>query len=867
MQVILSHTNLDFDGLASMMAAKKLHPDASLVLPDKCQSAVEHYLAIHKDLFSITDERHLDWDNITQVILTDTSSLKRTGNIGNRLPDEVPVLCYDHHGDPPHSTSTFTCIHKKYGACITLLLEKINEEALDISPFEATLFALGLYSDTGSLSYSSTCPEDLLAGSRLLQAGASLEVVEQFKEAPLSGDEQTLFRALMDNMTIEYYDGVDAAIAVHEQESYTGGLASIASLLLSVTGSDAIFCLVRMNDKTFITARSASDRINVLPVIQTLGGGGHAKAASAMRKDLSPLVLADELRQQLHEISGSDTTAKDIMSTPVRVVAPHTSVVDVSKMLYRYGHTGFPVTENGRLAGIISRRDVDKALHHNLGHAPVKGYMSTSPVTINPDTSLEKIQAVMMEKNVGRMPVIDCGEVVGIVSRSNVIEALHGKSPKPKAATETSRSAARTNLAFSAKSRLSQNLFNLITLIGNRASALNMKPYLIGGIVRDLILGRDNQDIDIVVEGNAIELGENLAASEGGSVRTHEAFKTATWTSPEGIKVDLTSARTEYYDYPAALPQVELSDIKEDLYRRDFTINAMGMSLAPVDFGRLIDFFNGYLDIRGGIIKVLYNLSFTEDPTRVLRAMRFEHRFSFHMDEQTETLARNHGRTLSSVSKPRIAGELSRLLIEESPVFFVKRAAELDVFRYILSSHEDVITCLSRLSVYEELAKQVNLEKSIHNWTAILTLLSDFTPDAFSECRSYAHNKQEARYVSEIESISSAVRPAVIKLSEWHRILEGKSSVASAVFFAKAGSEDQAIAEMGRLYLTGREQVKNRISGQDLIKLGLEPGPDFKEWLLEIEGKWLDEPNLTKDDMLRWAQEHLLIRASENETE
>ncbi|TMW73900.1 CBS domain-containing protein [Alteribacter natronophilus] len=860
MQVILSHTNLDFDGLASMVAAKKLHPDALLVLPGKCQSAVAHYLAIHKDLFSITDERHVNWESVTEAILTDTSSLQRTGKAA-RLAEDIPVLAYDHHGDPPPETASFTCIHKKYGACITVLLEMIDNESIEVSPFEATLFALGLYSDTGSLSYSSTCPEDLLAGSRLLKAGASLEVVEQFREAPLSGEEQMLFRALMDGLEIEYFDGVDVAVAVHEQDSYTGGLASIAGILLSVTGADAIFCLVRMSDKTFVTARSASDRINVLPVVKTLGGGGHAKAASAMRKDLSPFVLADELRHQLQSITGSNITAKDIMSSPVRVVAPDTSVEDVSKMLYRYGHTGFPVTEQGRLAGIISRRDVDKALHHNLGHAPVKGYMSTSPVTITPDTSLEEIQAIMTEKNVGRMPVIDHGEVLGIVSRSNVIEALQGKSPKPKAGIAASEGTPSTNLAFAAKSRLSEELYTLITLIGNRASNLNMKPYLIGGIVRDLILGRENEDIDIVVEGNAIELGENLAAEEGGSVRTHEAFQTATWTSPHGIKIDLTSARTEYYDYPAALPQVELSSIKEDLYRRDFTINALGMSLSPEDFGQLIDFFNGYMDIRSGKIKVLYNLSFTEDPTRILRALRFEHRFSFKMDEQTENLAKNHGRTLTSVSKSRLAGELSRLLAEESPVYFVKRAADLGVLPYILSSHEDVITCLSRLTVYEEIVKQINAaDTPLHDWTAILVLLSSFTEEAFLECLSYGQNKQETQLVSDIRSICDAAAGDFPRLSDWHRLLAGKSTIASAVYFAKAGSEDKKTAESGRTYLVERERVKGQITGQDLIDLGLEPGPSFKDWLLEMEAKWLDEPSLTKKEVMSWAEKTLFVQ-------
>ena len=169
-------------------------------------------------------------------------------------------------------------------------------------------------------------------------------------------------------------------------------------------------------------------------------------------------------------------------------------------------------------------------------------------------------------------------------------------------------------------------MIQLLQSIGEVADKLDFNAFAVGGFVRDLLMKKTNLDLDIVIEGDGIAFAKALAAHLGGRYRTHERFKTAVVLMPDDFKIDIATARLEYYEYPAAMPMVELSSIKLDLYRRDFTINAMAIQLNQEHFGTLIDFFNSQNDLKQKSIKVLHNLSFVEDPSRIFRAVRFEKR-------------------------------------------------------------------------------------------------------------------------------------------------------------------------------------------------------------------------------------------------
>jgi tRNA nucleotidyltransferase (CCA-adding enzyme) len=214
---------------------------------------------------------------------------------------------------------------------------------------------------------------------------------------------------------------------------------------------------------------------------------------------------------------------------------------------------------------------------------------------------------------------------------------------------------------------------------------LGVSVYAVGGFVRDILLRVENLDVDIVVEGDGIRFAEEFEKKFHCRIRTHKKFGTAIILFPDGLKVDVATARWEVYDSPAALPTVESASIKMDLYRRDFTINTLAIQLNPSAFGEQIDFFGGVKDIKEKVIRVLHNLSFVEDPTRVFRAIRFEQRFGFQIGKHTQHLMKNALKVgfLERLSGGRVFSELILLLQEETPLPALRRMRDFHLFHFL----------------------------------------------------------------------------------------------------------------------------------------------------------------------------------------
>ncbi len=379
------------------------------------------------------------------------------------------------------------------------------------------------------------------------------------------------------------------------------------------------------------------------------------------------------------------TRVEDIMSRHVHPLLAGMTIREGIRLAQQYGFEGFPVVDaEHRVLGIITRRELDRAARHGLADAPVTRFMYTGPYTVHPRNTFQRLEQVMKESGWGHIPVVDEeGGLLGIVTRTDVLH-LWGRIPPPLTREEVIRRL---------QEALPGALLDLLHLVGREGAALDLPLYVVGGVVRDALLGVRNEDADVVVEGNAIELAKRLAARYGGRARVHPRFGTATWILPdtglpfprEGLPptLDLVSARTEFYEHPGALPTVERGSIKLDLRRRDFTINALAVRLDGEHWGELVDLFGGVRDLRAGRVRVLHPLSFVEDPTRILRAVRFEQRFRFRLDPRTEELLLDARAFLARVSSTRIAHELELILRERQPERALRRLHELGVFPYI----------------------------------------------------------------------------------------------------------------------------------------------------------------------------------------
>jgi tRNA nucleotidyltransferase (CCA-adding enzyme) len=364
-------------------------------------------------------------------------------------------------------------------------------------------------------------------------------------------------------------------------------------------------------------------------------------------------------------------------------------VKEVAQMMQRSGFEGYPVVDNGKVVGLLTRRAVDRAMAHKL-NLTANSLMDAGEVMVHPGDSLQQLQARMTDSGWGQVPVVnDEGVVVGIVTRTDLLKML---------APPDERNGAR-NLAARLERALPGPRLDLIKCVAAQAAERQMAVYIVGGFVRDLLLERPSLDFDMVVEGDAIALGKALAKKYGGRVTSHTRFGTAKWyvresefgsqesaaDSQDSIPefLDLISARTEFYEHPTALPTVERGSIKLDLHRRDFTINTLALRLDGNHYGELHDYWGGLADIERGLVRVLHSLSFVDDPTRLLRAVRYEQRYGFEIESRTRQLMDEARPMLEKLSAERVRHELDRMLDEPNWYDMINRLEDLELLKAI----------------------------------------------------------------------------------------------------------------------------------------------------------------------------------------
>ncbi|MFC0469318.1 CBS domain-containing protein [Halalkalibacter kiskunsagensis] len=830
MDVIVSHMNLDFDGLASLLAAKKLYPSAEVALSEKQQPTVKSYLAIYRDQLALSTYEQIRWSQVKTLILVDVASMNRTGIPVDDLSNETKTILYDHHPPKEDDVQGEERYVEQVGATITLLMERLLKEKVTITPFEATLFGLGLYTDTGNFTFKQTTSRDLYIAYILKGLEMDVTLINHFSEQSLTTEEKQLFQILLTNSEEITISGMTILITTHEQSTYQNGLATLTRRLMESTDSDATLSIVKMKDHVYVVARSSSNRIDFQPLMDDLGGGGHSQAASATMKKQELNSVVKKVKHVINRMIKPSVTASEMMAKPVKFVSPYDSIDEVLERMYQYGHTGFPVlNEDGYLIGVISRRDVDKATHHGLGHAPVKAYMSTQIVTLEPTSSLEEIQTTMMKHNIGRIPIMLNQNVVGIVSRTDVIEQLHRKS----------RPVTDQSIVTKMQAQLPPDTYNLLREIGAIADSHGINVYLIGGIVRDFLLNRLNEDIDLVVEGDGISFAHTIREQLGGQIKTHEQFATATWTTPTNIKLDIVTCRTEYYDAPAALPTVRASNIREDLRRRDFSINALALQINKSDFGKLLDFFQGQEDMDNKEIRILHNLSFIEDPTRIVRAIRFALRFDYTLAKQTEELALNASYLLKQVSATRFLREIQLLINEETIIRGVKLLDSLHVWQSLFNLKP---TIESLMKLEQVIAYHFNdafiviltLNYGQHNWK--------------QKVKRYSLTTKQNQLIQQLEAMQTVPLSKNETMSSIHNRYHMFKE--DTILLYTILTENTLL----RNYVEKREQLKPLLTGQDLLMQGIKPGPIFSDILHQLTCFQLDNEIINRNDALTWLQ-------------
>ncbi|NNF83532.1 MAG: CBS domain-containing protein, partial [Deltaproteobacteria bacterium] len=772
---------------------------------------------------------------------------------------------YDHHPEQDADIRGSVEVIKNVGSTPTILVEILKERKIPITEDEATVMMLGIYEDTGSLSFPSTTVEDYLAAAHLKSCGANLGSVADILAKDFTAEQISLLYDLIQGSKAYTVHGVEVVIAEARREQYVGDLAILVHKLRDMEAVSVLFAVCQMGDRVVLVARSRKPEVDAGALMREFGGGGHHYAASATVKNATIFQIREKILRTLAEKIIPRRTAADLMASPVRHASVENTMTDVHYLLTRYNINVVPVFRKEETVGIITRQVVEKALFHGLGNESVEEYMNTDFDTVGPQEGIERVQEIIIGKNQRLIPVVSDGQVTGIITRTGFLRFLHDVrdvvQPGPEEDIPSEGVLARKKLIHNLmRELLPVRVFDLLAGAGEVAERLGMKAYVVGGFVRDLVMRNHNIDADIVVEGDGIAFSEAFSQEYPCRVRPHHKFGTAVLVFPDGYKIDVATARVEYYREPAALPTVEYSSLKLDLYRRDFTINTLAVRLNPGVFGELIDFFGGQRDIKERVLRILHSLSFVEDPSRILRAMRFERRFGFAIGRHTQNLIRNTVRLdlIERLPKPRLFSELELILKEEEPIGILKRLASFGIGP---SLHPKITLDKAQIALLEETSEilvwfsLLFLEEKVERWAVLfLALLNPLSPE---EAKKFAADLGIGRWLRDWVRLAKDDATDIT-----HRLLSARVVSRKFVYdclnplpnevilylMAKAKSND--IKRYISLYFTQLKYVRPIIKGKDLQALGYSPGPLYKEIMDEVlERKFVGDLRTKADEM------------------
>jgi tRNA nucleotidyltransferase (CCA-adding enzyme) len=867
-RIITTHLSADFDAFAAAVCAVRLFPGSKVLFPGSQEAAVRRFLAESDLKYPDTKLKTARASTIEHAVVVDTRSPSRLGEVYDLIRrDDCPVTLIDHHlEEDEDDIEAEEVFERPVGATCTIVAQLFRERGIEPTTEEATLLLMGIYEDTGGLSYRETTPDDLRTSAWLLEIGASLGWVRRWVLKALQPEQLELLNRMVESTEEVMVAGTPVALSMIEVDRYYEEAAFVVHRWIEIFEiAVGAVMLVRPPNINLIL-RSRLPGLHIGRVAQRFGGGGHPTAASARVTGMMPVELRETLLETLAVEMPPPTTAIDIAVRTIFTVDDTNDVEETKDRINQLRVNALPVrgSETGELVGLVTRQILDRALSHQMGDRPVSSIMQPELPTVSAATPLEDLRDLFLERSYRFVVVEEAGRPAGIITRMELFRRLFEEQHAAGSSLDHRMAGARP--VSQQISRLLRDgspswMRRLITAVYEASGQLGASVYLVGGVVRDLLLQRPNEDVDLVVEGDGIAFAEALADRLDGRHHPHEPFLTAVVTLPDGLRIDVATARTEFYRTPAALPEVATSLIRQDLYRRDFTINSLAIALSGDRHGELVDFFGGRKDIQRREIRVLHSLSFIDDPTRALRAVRYARRLNFTIATDTRNListALEEG-VFERLSGQRLRRELEHLLAEPHPTTALALVAELGLLPAICPGLEWSENLRSYLMQVEGQLAWYQLEELGSPPEPWILFLGGLALSAGQGVVSaLAHRLQLGgplldRFLAlpdAVEELTAAARPGMA-LSQ--RAQSAEQHPAEALLLA-----------MARLPLDSRRALANAavaaihvqmpVSGQQLIDGGVSPGPHIGRALKLTRDALIDDM-IAADDCLGWAME------------
>lgn len=862
MKIITSHIGLDFDGFASCILLSKLYKNSFVYLPGALEGKLRHFIVKNqKYLTNVIYE--IDLEKVKKLIIADTSSKNRLPHVLELLENlnSNSIIVYDHHGKDVSNIISDLQYIQQTGATTSIVVSQLIESNIELTSFEASIGLLGIYEDTNFMSFPGTTSYDLNAAGWLMEQGGDLLQVNSILKTKFSKRQIELLNKVITGLERFSFKGRDIAISTFESEKYEADISSILHRVMELEDLKLFFCIFQLDNKTYLIAKNNYEDLDLKKLMGlTFKGGGHSFVFTANFKKKTIF----EIKKQVDEIVATIPSlikAESIARPAVYTLTEFDNVDTAFNMMNRLRINSIAVKNcDNEVIGVVLRQDIDYAMSHNFEKMLIKELMNVEVFYVDANADIEEIRDTFLTSNRKLVFVKMKNNLTGIITRTEAFKRV---------LIHNSSSVKKISYKHRFKKMLPEKYIKIFDVVSNTAEELNTEIFIVGGFVRDLILRKKNFDFDFVVTYDGIKFAKKLAENLNAKCVQHEKFNTALIIMKDGTRLDIATSRFEYYKKPGALPTVAKGHLYHDLYRRDFSINAMAISLNRVDFGQLIDYFGGRKDLKERTIRVLHSLSFVDDPTRLIRAIRFKNRFKFKIGKTTESLmkAACSNKVYHNISGFRFVKEMSVLFSEENASIVFN---DLEIFQVLHFIDEKI----SIDSYIRDLALKID---SVISWHKLLFKTSEINYWILYVFGILIHLKSKdiLNVVEKLNLLKKQVN-LLFKYKKTIRYLElffnsiksddcKDSKLYSAfkeiepeiLLFAVAYFENEKHKKMISKYITYLVDFKLLINGDDILKYGIKKGPEIKTILDKVTEISIDNKIFDKKSQLKILKEEI----------